>query len=185
MSTKYKVHDQELPHYVTLTVIDWVDVFTRNEYKDILLQSIRYCQKEKGLIVHAWVLKTNHIHMIISRSRDQYLELILRDMKKFTSSKITCAIENNPTESRKEWMLEIFRKNGIKNPNNQKYQFWIQDSHPIELYSQHVTWQKIDYIHDNPVKSGIVENRGDYLYSSAYAYENNVKCRFLDITFLD
>ena len=67
-------------------------------------------------------------------------------------------------------MLEIFRRAGLNNSNNQTYQFWRQDNRPIEIFSNHVIEQKLDYVHNNPVVSGLVENAEDYLYSSARDY---------------
>jgi hypothetical protein len=94
----------------------------------------------------------------------------LRDLKKFTSKRLIEAIENNPAESRKEWMMSIFRNAGQKKSNNKDYQFWQQDNHPIELFSPLVTFQKIDYVHNNPLAAGIVSESEHYLHSSARDY---------------
>jgi putative transposase len=101
MSTKYKFRDPDGCYFVTFAVVDWVDLFTRNVYKDILLESWRYCQLQKGLLIHAYVIMTNHVHMIISKNSDTLLEDIMRDMKKFTFSKLLEAIKKEP-ESRRE-----------------------------------------------------------------------------------
>lgn len=86
-------------YYVTFTVHQWADVFTRSIYTDIVIDSLRYCQKEKGLKIYAWVIMSNHIHLII-RSEINNLSDIIRDFKKYTSSKIVRAIESNKKESR-------------------------------------------------------------------------------------
>lgn len=101
------------------------------------------------------------------------MSAILRDFKKFTSRQILEAIEKG-NESRKEWLLHVFSYYARLNTNNRYYQMWIQDNHPIELVSPKVIWQKVEYIHNNPVKAKWVENPEDYLYSSArnYAFEN-------------
>jgi putative transposase len=172
MSRKYKIRDQGALYFVTFTVINWLDVFTRQLYRDIFLDSIRYCQKNKGLEVCAYVIMSNHVHMIIGRHSDLKLEGIVRDIKKFTSVKIIEAIRDNPQESRRELFMWLFERAGTRNPNNTRYQFWQQHSHPIELRSEHITYQKLDYIHYNPVKAGIVVAPEDYLYSSAVNYAN-------------
>ncbi|MCK5103902.1 MAG: transposase [Cyclobacteriaceae bacterium] len=100
MGYAYAIRDQQGQYFVTITVNQWVDIFTRPIYVDILLESIRYCQKNKGLQVYAWVIMSNHIHMIISCETGRLSDLI-RDLKKFTSSKIVQAIEENKHESRK------------------------------------------------------------------------------------
>src|SRR5688572_2648760 len=98
MSRKYKIRDQNKLYFVTFTVVQWLDVFTRQEYRDIFLDSIRYCQKHKGLEVGAYVIMSNHVHMIIGRDGEENLEGIIRDIKKFTSNKIIKAINENPQE---------------------------------------------------------------------------------------
>ena len=170
MSRKYKFYDPEGLYFITFSVVKWVDVFTRDKYREILLDSFRYCQKEKGLVIHAYVIMTNHLHLIISRKGKHLLENIMRDMKKFTSGMLINAIKNNPSESRKEWMIEIFREAGRKNSNNTVYQFWQQDNHPIELTSNSMMEQKLNYIHDNPVEQGFVKKAEDYPWSSMSDY---------------
>ena len=108
MSEKYKVHDQDSPYFVTFAVESWVDVFTRQLYKDLIVDSLRFCQKEKGLIIYAWCLMTNHIHLIVGRNGTETIGSIIRDFKKFTAVHICRAIENNGSESRRLWMLRIF-----------------------------------------------------------------------------
>src|SRR6478736_4575356 len=132
MSSKYKVGDDAIPHFVTFTVVGWIDVFTREQYKEILIQSLQHCIEHKGLLLHAWVIMTNHVHLIIS-SDTAKLEHIVRDVKKFTSKQIIKAIQENEKESRKEWMLNIFSFTCKNNNSNKDFQFWKQDYHPIEL----------------------------------------------------
>ena len=166
----YKIRDQKAVHFITFAVVEWVDVFSRQEYRDIVVQSLSFCQKEKGLKLHGWVIKTNHLHLLISAGGDSTLSEILRDFKKHTSTEITRAVERNTIESRQRWMLEIFREAGAKNARNTIYQFWQQDNRPMECYSYEFTKQKLDYIHNNPVAAGIVGNVEDYVYSSAGDY---------------
>jgi putative transposase len=170
MSRKYKIRDQDKVHFVTFTVIQWLDVFTRQAYRDIFLDSIRYCQKHKGLELYAYCIMTSHIHMIVARRGEESLEGIIRDIKKFTAVKIIDAIRNNPQESRKELLMWLFERAGERNGNNTTYQFWQQHSHPVELSTDEMLTQRLDYIHNNPVESGIVASPEDYLYSSAVNY---------------
>ena len=165
----YKIRNKEAAHFITFAVVEWVDVFTRKDYRDILLDSIRYCQKGKGLLLHAWCIMSNHVHLIASAS-DNNLSDILRDFKKFTSRQIINAIKNNEKESRQKWMLEIFRKAGEVNNRNSEFQFWRQDNQPKEVYSPAFVFQKLSYIHNNPVEAGIVTKAEHYLYSSAMDY---------------
>ncbi len=101
MSSKYKVGEDAIAHFVTFAVIGWVDVFSRECYKEIFINSLKYCQEHKGLKLHAWVIMTNHVHMILSSDTNK-IENLVRDIKKYSSKKIIAAIQENPTESRKE-----------------------------------------------------------------------------------
>jgi putative transposase len=169
MSVKYKIRDQEKLYFVSFSVINWIDVFIRNEYKNIFLDSLKFCQRNKGLEIYGWCIMTSHVHLIIGTS-DKPMENILRDLKSFTSTNIKKAIELNPTESRKEWMLWMMKRAGIKNNNNNDFQFWQQNNHPIELWDNYMMQQKLDYIHNNPVEAGFVDAPCDYVYSSARDY---------------
>jgi REP element-mobilizing transposase RayT len=106
MSEKYKVIDSKAPTFITITVVDWVDLFTRPVYCNILDESLNYCIKEKGLSVHAYVYMTSHIHLIVT-AFDGELQNIIRDFKKFISKKLIEAIRQHP-ESRREWLLQKF-----------------------------------------------------------------------------
>jgi putative transposase len=169
MSIKYKFRNQEQLYFVTFAVVNWIDLFIRNEYKQILLDSWKYCQNEKGLEIYGWCIMTSHVHMIIG-THGEKLENIMRDMKKHTSIQLRQAIQNNPVESRREWLLEMMAKAGKNNSQNLNFQLWQQDNHPIELFDYKILHQKLDYIHDNPVVAGIVEKPEDYLYGSARNY---------------
>lgn len=184
----YKIRNPAAIHFITFAVvvpiaIGRIDVFTRKDYRDIVLDSIRFCQAKKGLALHSWCLMSNHLHFVVS-AKNENLSEILRDFKKFTSKQIIEAIINNKQESRKDWMLRIFKEEGSKNGRNTTYQFWRQDNQPQELYSPKFVFQKINYIHNNPVESGIVEKPENYLYSSAKDYHATKKCGLLDLEFL-
>ncbi|WP_431291697.1 REP-associated tyrosine transposase [Pedobacter sp. P26] len=172
MSTKYKFHDSTEIYFVSFAVVGWIDVFTRAVYRDILLGSLSYCRKEKGLKLHAWVIMSNHVHLIISSKEGYLLPNIMRDLKKYSAFRILKEIKESTTESRKEWMLYLFSKAGQQNSNNKNFQFWRQDNHPIAL-DPHLDMfdERINYLHNNPVEAGIVANAADYLYSSAIDYE--------------
>lgn len=170
MSNKYKFHDPDGIYFITFAVVGWVDVFKRDEYRNILINSFNYCTNKKGLVIHAWVIMTNHVHMIISRKGQMPLEHIMRDMKKFTSVEVIHTIEKSTVESRKEWMLSIFAVFGKANSNNVKFQFWQQDNHPVELVGNKQIEQKTDYIHENPVKHGFTNLPECYDWSSAIDY---------------
>ncbi len=170
MSRNYKFHNPEGVYFVSFAVVDWLDVFTRNEYKDILLDSLSYSQQNKGMEVFSWCIMTNHIHLVFRSVGELKPEILLGDFKRFTSRKIIQAIIDNPKESRKDWLLEQFKKAAGQSSNVNDYQFWRHDNKPIELWSNKVITEKINYIHRNPVEEGLVFRPEDYVYSSAMDY---------------
>ena len=109
---------------------------------------------------------------------------MIGDLKTFTSKSIVKTIENNSAESRKDWMLPLFKRQGHDNSRNKEHQFWKQNNHPEELYSPSFIFQKLNYIHNNPVEAGIVDNAWEYLYSSARDYHTGKKCGLIEISFL-
>ena len=166
----YSIRDQHGVYFVTFTVHQWVDVFTRKIYADILLDSIGYCQANKGLEVFGWVIMSNHCHLIIGSSK-VHLSDIIRDLKKFTSKKILAAIESNEGESRKRWLLWLLKKDGAGG------WFWEEGYHGEEILSKEFFQSKLDYIHLNPVRAGIVEKEEEYVYSSCGDYYGTRKGR--------
>jgi len=182
MSEKYKVLNNEMPYYITFATEGWVDVFTRETYSLIVLEFLKFCQREKGLIIYGWCLMSNHLHMIVGTKGMFGIEEIIRDFKKYTSVHICRAIEANAFESRR-WMLDIFRAAAQESRKHRKYKFWQNEYHPVELSSNAVLDQKLDYIHENPVKARIVETAEDYLHSSARDYAGLKG--LLDIEFAD
>ena len=170
MSLKYKFKNPEGIYFTTFSVVGWVDIFTREVYRGIFMDSLNYCIKNKGLVVYAWVLMTNHVHLIVRRNGDNKLEDIFRDIKKFTSVKIIQEISNNPAESRKEWFLKFFKEKGHANTQNENFQFWQHGNHPIELDNNEIMEQKLSYLHNNPVNAGFVAEPYHWKYSSAGDY---------------
>ena len=176
MSRNYKFHNPKGVYFVSFAVVEWINVFTRNQYKKILLNSLEFCQKNKGLEVFAWCIMTNHVHLVFRVSGSESPQNVLGDLKKFTSREIINTIKENSRESRKEWMLEIFKSAGSRTSNTTDHQFWRHDNKPIELWSNKVINEKINYIHQTPVKEGFVRNPEDYLYSSARDYAGEKGC---------
>jgi putative transposase len=131
MSTKYKFRDQDQFYFVSFSVVNRIDLFIRNEYKDIMLESWKFCQAQKGLEVYGWCIMTSHVHMIIG-TKGENLENIMRDMKRHTSIALKDAIKRHPGESRREWILWMMERAGEKSSQNLNFQLWQQDNHPIE-----------------------------------------------------
>ena len=175
MGDAYQIKDQKALHFLTFQVVGWIDIFTRQHYRDIVIESFKFCQLKKGLHLHAFVIMSNHVHVIVSVDNGFTISGFVRDCKKFTSNQIMAAIENSVVESRRQWMLHQFKYYASLHTRpdsyrDETYQLWEHDNHPIELNSPAFTQQKIDYIHDNPVRAGLVYRPEDYIYSSASNY---------------
>jgi REP element-mobilizing transposase RayT len=171
MATRYRFGDSSYPHFITYATVGWADALSRPAYKDIIIDSLAHCIHEKGLQIHGYVVMSNHVHLIASASGSIPLQDIMRDHKKFTSRALIAAIDK-PGKSRREWLMWLFRSAGSKNSNNQHYQFWHQDNHPILLRDYPMFLQKLNYIHNNPVRAGLVWEAHHYIYSSALEYAN-------------
>lgn len=172
MSRKYKFHNKRGLYFVSFATVYWLDVFTRQVYFNVLAESVNYCRLEKGMELYAYCFMPSHIHFIFRSSNEQPTEL-LQAFKKHTAKKVIKAIESNPQESRKDWLLWMFKRAGKKQSNVSNYQFWQHHNKPIELWSESVIKQKIDYIHNNPVECGFVTNSTDWKYSSARNYQQD------------
>lgn len=168
MGTKNKISDG-YKYFITLTVVDWIDIFTRPVYRHIILDSLEYCKKNKGLIVNAWCLMSNHLHMIVETIDRTSLSDVLRDFKKFTSKEIIKTIQEIP-ESRKEWLLNRFEYAGRNNVKIKNYKFWMDGNEAKELSSTQFLDEKMNYIHNNPVVAEYVDSPEEYRYSSARDY---------------
>ena len=168
MGFKYSVTDQNDIYFITTTVVGWIDAFTRKDLAVVVIESLRYCQLKKGLIIYAWCLMPSHLNMIVSAEENHKLSDIIRDFKKFTAKKIIKTI--GEIDESREWLLDKFSFAARINIKNKEYKFWQDGFHPIALYSNEFKDQKLDYIHNNPIESGIVSEAEHYNYSSAINY---------------
>ena len=172
MSDGYQITDQFARYFITLRVVDWIDVFSRKTYCEIILENLKFCVKQKGLIVYSYVIMTNHLHLIV-RSEPGKLSDTIRDFKSYTAKQTLEAI-NFKNESRRFWMLKQFAFAARRNKRNSFYQFWEHGSHPIILFTPLFVRQKCHYPHENPIRAGFVSRASDWLYSSAIDYEGEV-----------
>lgn len=150
-------------------MVEWIDIFTRKNHKDAIIDSLRFCITNKGLNVYAYCLMTNHLHLIVNCNEPFELKDTIRDFKRHTAKQIFFQIQNEP-ESRREWLMKLFENAGKKSAQNENLKFWKSGNHAIELYSDKFVWGKVNYIHNNPVKENFVERPEDWKYSSASNY---------------
>jgi len=168
MSEKYKFNDPSGTYFVTLTTVFWIDLFTRKELKYVIVDSLDYCQKNKGLVIHAWCLMPSHLHLIV-RTNQGSLSDIFRDFKKHTAKEMVQVIERI-NESRSKWLINAFKKAGKDLKRITNYKVWQDGNHPEQLMSNKFIDQKLDYVHNNPVEAEIVDEPEYYWHSSARDY---------------
>ena len=171
MSTQYRVRDPQGLYFLTWTLTGWIDLFTRPIYKAVVMDSLRYSIENKGLRLHAYVIMSNHMHLIASAEDNTSLSDITRDIKKHTSKQFLKALNEGP-ESRAEWMIPIFAQSAELKSGYGSHHLWQTGSHAIQLYNPEWIRQKLDYIHDNPVRAGFVREAWQYPHSSAGDYQD-------------
>jgi len=166
MSRKYKFYNKEGLYFISFAAVYWINVFVRNQYFRIITDSMSYCREKKGMEVYCWCIMPSHVHLIFKAKNNNPSDII-RDFKTHTSKTLQDEIKENIQESRKEWLLWMFKRAGKKNSNVKNGQFWQQNNKPIELWSPEVIDQKVNYIHQNPVEAGFVNEPENWKYSSA------------------
>jgi len=149
-------------------LVGWVHLFDKVSYRQIVLDSLNYLSAEKKTQLNAFVIMSSHIHAILWPEIEINLSDVIRDFKRFTSRKIS----KKRRSKMQRKALEIFRKTRSENraQDVSTYQVWQEGSHPEAIFTEKFARQKMDYIHVNPVKAGLVETADQWLYSSARAY---------------
>ncbi len=168
MTTSYQIKDQQGIYFLTFRIIEWIGIFTRQAYQDIVINSLKYCVKNKDLRLFAYLIMSNHLHLIV-QSLNGNLSNTIRDFKKYSSKKIVETMQEI-NESRKNRILNHFKFNAGLTSRNERYQVWNRENHAEELYSSDFMEVKVNYLHMNPVRAGIVYRPEDYIYSSARNY---------------
>lgn len=156
-------------YYMTMTVVDWADVFTRKNQKQAIIESFRYCIKNKGRNVYAYCIMTNHLHVICNSDETFTLSDTIRDFKRRSAKTILNQIENEPVSRRENFQL-LFRKATKNNSKSKNFKFWKTDNPAIKLNSEKFLWEKINYVHNHPVVEKFVAKPEHWLYSSASNY---------------
>jgi len=160
--SRYKISNPKLPHFITLTVLHWIPVFTRPEAVNILLESLKFLSKD-GLKVYAYVVLENHCHLVVQSNT---LDHDIARYKSYTAKQMIQYLSKNSVKQILE-QLAFYKK---AHKNDRAYQFWQEGVHPELIQNDEIMRQKIDYIHLNPVKRGYVDNAEHWRYSSARDY---------------
>lgn len=160
--SRYKITDSEQPHFITVTVLHWIPVFTRPATVDILLESLRYLMNE-GLKVYAYVILENHMHLLVQSNQ---LNKDIARFKSFTAKRLIRYLDENNVKTILE-QLAFYKK---AHKDDRAYQFWQEGVHPEWIQNEAMMQQKVEYIHQNPVKRGYVNEAEHWRYSSARNY---------------
>ncbi len=163
MRSRYKITTEAGIYFVTSTIVEWLPVFTTKPYFDLMLQSLTFCRRHKDLQLFSYVILDNHFHLIVG---SPHLGQILTDFKKFTARKIVDQL----TAERKGWLLNQLAYYKKRYKTKSDYQVWQEGLHPQLIHSHEMLVQKIEYIHYNPVKRGLVAAPEHWLHSSARNY---------------
>ena len=171
MGTDNHIPGKQVCSFITFNTVDWVDVFIRPVYKQVIVHTLNHFIDNKGLIVHAWCLMTNHLHLMTQAKEGHVIAEIEKEFKSFTTTKILEAVDTEP-EVRKEWMLKRFENLGNILGLHKKYHVWQNSSSPafIDLKRTDALVEQVTYIHENPVRDRFVDAAADYPYSSARDY---------------
>jgi REP element-mobilizing transposase RayT len=163
MRSRYRINTPQLAHFVTSTIVEWLPIFTSGASCDILVRSLLYCREHKGLKIYAWVILENHFHAILAAPD---LPRTLADLKKFTAREILTQLEIE----RREWLLNQLRYFRAKHKTTSEHQVWQEGIHPQSIPSDQIISQKLEYLHNNPVKRGLVAAPEHWRYSSAHEW---------------
>ncbi len=163
--------EQHACYYLTFNVVEWIDIFIRPVFKQIIVESLNHFIEKKGLTVYAWCLMTNHLHLMAQARPEFSLSLLANDFKKFTTKIILEDIVAEP-DVRRNWIMKKFEEASASLKLLDKFQVWQTRINPvyIDLQNTDVINEYLEYIHSNPVRDRIVTQAEDYLHSSARDY---------------
>jgi REP element-mobilizing transposase RayT len=153
------------PQFYTATILEWKPLLKQNKYKDVVIDSLRFLVNEKRINLYAFVIMSNHIHLIWQPLGDFTPDKIQHSLMSFTANQIKNDLQENHPQVLSHFKVEA---------KDRDYQFWERNSLSIDLFSEAVFIQKLDYIHWNPVKAGLCRLPEEYYYSSAKFYECGV-----------
>jgi len=154
--------NENLTHFLTITIIEWIDIFTKPQYFKIIIDSLRYCRENKGLLLYEFVIMANHIHLIARAKEENKLSQIISDFKKHTTREILKELEKD----NRRYILNLI-KNSFAKKKDYQNQIWQRENYPEVITSEKFLFQKTNYAYNNPVKKGYVTKPEDWIYSSA------------------
>ena len=169
MTRRYKVVDDTSCYFITCSTVWWTPVFISSETCEVIIESLFYCRKQKGLHVFAYVIMPTHFHGIVSAGQADELPGVMRDLKRHTSRELVRVLERTGWEL----PLRAFKKAAQLAGRGSQHKVWQDEFHPVAIVTEKVFRRKLDYIHGNPVRKGLVMEPSDWCYSSARSCERD------------
>ena len=166
MRSRYKITAAEGVYFITSTIIEWLPVFTNQKYFEIIIASLKFCREQKGLKLYAFVILDNHFHLVVAGPD---LSNMIASLKKFTAWQVLFQLQ----EDRKDWLLNQLAYFKKKHKTESAHQVWQEGVHPQLIVNEEMLLQKIEYMHNNPIKRGLVDAAAHWHSSSARNFEAN------------
>jgi putative transposase len=161
--SRYRFFETEYPYFLTNTIVGWLPVFTRPEAVNIIYDSWRHCQRQRGLLILGYVILENHLHLIASAPD---LPTVMQNFKSFTARSLIDLLERRSAAG----LLRQLQAHKPRHKTDSDYQLWQEGHHPEQIRTEAMMWQKLEYIHNNPVARGYVDDPLHWRYSSARNY---------------
>lgn len=161
-----RTHAKQHPDFITTTCLEWKPVLAEDRFRNIITDSLQFLSSEHRIIVYAFVIMQNHFHLIWQMLGDHLRDSVQRDFLKYTGQQILKQLRNEKSPLLTELLV---------NAKDRKHQVWERNSLSVPLWTTNVMWQKLDYIHNNPVRAGLCRYPWEYKYSSARFYLKSEK----------
>ena len=160
--SRYRIYDLSAPHFLTCTVVEWLPVFAQPANAQLLLDSLQFLQNQNRLVLYGYVILENHCHLLASSSD---LPQAIASFKSYTAARIIARMKEKQTSS-----LRLLSLHKAQHRVDRDYQLWQEGAHPKQVQNREMMEQKLNYIHNNPVARGYVDDPLHWRYSSARNY---------------
>ncbi|MDR9416677.1 MAG: transposase [Gracilimonas sp.] len=157
--SRYKILDDRYPYFITSSIVEHYNILKFPNFRDIIINGLNFLTKERDIEINAYVIMHDHFHLI---AKGEDLGIHMARFKSYTARRILDALDERHL---KEW-LEKFRAAKRSHKKDREHQLWMEGIHPKQIMSHKMMEQKINYIHHNPVKAGLVEKGSDWKFSS-------------------
>ncbi len=170
MRSRYKIVEDDQLYFLTMSVVEMIPIFTNSEYMNIIIDNFKFYQEKQQLKVYCYVIMDNHLHIIASH-KDNLIQKI-QNFKSYTAKEILGKLQ---TDKRK-WILKLFENSKKEYKTVSIYQFWQEGNQPKQIQNVEMFNQKVEYIHYNPVRRGLVADELHWIYSSAKKFKWIRRC---------